>query len=137
MRHKTISGLVKFKNIQNHKVKWDAPCKSKFQKTVKDFFKEFWELDLVYEEMPLVGTRLRLDLANYSKKIAVEVQGAQHLKFNKFFHGNRNGFRRSLERDDKKTAWCEINSYKLVEIFPEDLPNLSKEWVKSEFGIYL
>lgn len=132
-----MRGVVKYKNIQKNKVDWDAACRSKFQKTVKDFFFQFWRDDLCFEEMPLVGTRLKLDLANYTKKIAVEVQGEQHIKFNKFFHATRNGFRRQLERDDKKGQWCEINNYRLIEIFPKDLPNLSRDWIFSEFGIYL
>jgi hypothetical protein len=137
MKHYDLRGRLKYKNITNKKVDWDGPCKSKFQKQVRDFFRKYWEFDLVYEEMPLVGTRLSLDLANYTKKVAVEVQGAQHGKFIGYFHGTRNGFRRQLERDDKKEKWCEINKYQLIEIFPNDLEKLSKSWVLEEFGISL
>lgn len=137
MRFLNLRGVTKFKNIERFRVKWDEACRSKFQKQVKDFFRPYWDRDVVYEEMPLVGTRLKLDLCNVTKKIAIEVQGAQHTKYNSHFHGNRNGFRRSLERDCKKEDWCNINNIKLIEIFPEDLKFLSKEWILSEFGVYI
>jgi len=137
VRFLNLRGQVKFKNIEKNRVKWDGDSKSKFQKSVRDFLRPYWDNDVVFEEMPLVGTRLRLDFYNSSKKLGVEVQGAQHSKYNSHFHGNRNGFRRSLERDSKKEEWCEINKIKLIEIFPEDLKRLSKEWILSEFGVYL
>ena len=137
MKHFDLNGRVKYKKISQCLVKWDGECRSKFQKEIKLFFQKYWEYDLVYEEMPLVGTRLRLDIANYTKKIAVEVQGAQHGKFNAFFHRTRSDFRRQLERDDKKEKWCEVNNYKLIQIFESDRKALSAAWVLDKFGVSL
>jgi hypothetical protein len=137
MKYKDLKGRVKYKNISHTLVKWNEVSKSKFQREIKDFFRKYWEYDLVYEEMPMVGTRLRLDLANYTKKVAVEVQGEQHNEFNTFFHKTRNDFRRQLERDDKKEKWCEVNGYKLILIFQRDRKLLSKQWILDEFGINL
>ncbi len=132
-----LKGKKRSKNITKRKIDWEGPSRSKFQKTVKDFFYPYWKYDLVFEEMPLVGTRLSLDLVNYSKKIAVEVQGAQHGKFIGYFHKTRNDFRKQLERDNKKETWCEINGYTLIEIYPTDLKDLSKKWILENFKIQL
>ena len=58
---------------------------SKRQKAVKDFLKDYWYHHVTFEEFPVVGTRLSLDFYNANKRVAVEVQGAQHTKYNKFF----------------------------------------------------
>ena len=64
-----------------------------------------------------------------NKKIALEVDGNQHYKFNKFFHGNsRQNFLSQLQRDDKKEYFCEINNIKLVRILESD--KLDEELLK-------
>ena len=60
---------------------------SKIQFKVKDFFKDYWQNHICYEEFPVFGTRMKVDLINFTRKIAVEVQGDQHNQYNKFFHG--------------------------------------------------
>lgn len=104
-----------------YRVDWDKPCRSKIQKKVKDFLREFWEADLVYEEFPVVGTRLTIDLYNASKKIAIEVQGLQHTQFNKHFHSNsRQKFLHQIHRDGIKYDFCKINNISLIEIFENE-----------------
>ena len=65
-------------------------------------------------------TRLTLDFYNANKKIAVEVQGAQHTKYVKFFHKNKFKYSDQLKRDEKKLQFCEANKIKLAEVYPED-----------------
>jgi hypothetical protein len=101
-------------------VDWNGKSKSKFQLSVRDFLYPYWKSDIVFEEFKLVGTRLSFDLYNANKKIAIEVQGAQHTKYVKFFHGNRMKYLEQLKRDDKKFRFCEINDINLVEIYPND-----------------
>jgi len=46
---------------------------------------------------------MKVDMINMTKRIAVEVQGAQHESFNKFFHGNsRANYLKSIKRDYHK-----------------------------------
>lgn len=71
-----------------------------------------------------------------TKRIAVEVQGAQHDKFNKFFHNNsRANYLRSIARDYEKRTWLESNKFKILEIIDEDLPVLSRDYIEEKFDI--
>ena len=121
MKFKTLSGsTAELRNAKKYLVDWNGKSKSKFQLSVRDFLYPYWRSDIVFEEFKLVGTRLSFDLYNASKKIAIEVQGAQHTKYVKFFHGNRMKYLEQLKRDDKKFRFCEINNINLVEIYPND-----------------
>ena len=81
-----IKGRLVNKSVAKYRIKWDAECRSNFQFEVKQFFKTYWYGQICYEEFPVYGTRMKVDLINMTKRIAVEVQGAQHDQFNKFFH---------------------------------------------------
>lgn len=137
MKFKMLNGREKYKNITNRKISWDEPSRSKMQFTVKQFLKKYWIYDLVYEEMPVLGTKMSLDIVNYTQKIAVEVHGKQHGEFVQYFHGNRNNFRRQVNRDILKEEWCTINGFKYVDIYPADMKELSKQWFEKEFDIHL
>ena len=68
----------------------------------------------------------------WNGKIAIEVQGAHHLQFVKHFHKTRANFVRQIKRDTKKLEFCEINSIKLIEIYPDD--ELSDEFFAKLLG---
>jgi hypothetical protein len=121
MKFKTLNGSERdLRNVKKYLIKWRGKSRSKFQYSVKQFIHPYWKDDLVFEEFKMVGTQLSFDFYNSSKKIAIEVQGIQHTKFVKFFHGNRLNYLRQLKRDDKKLRFCEINDIKLIEIYPDD-----------------
>ena len=87
MEFKTIHGGVKrVKNVKKRIIDWSSPSKSKRQREVKKFLKKYWQNHVVFEEFPVAGTRLCIDFYNANKRIAIEVQGSQHTKYNKFFH---------------------------------------------------
>jgi hypothetical protein len=135
MKFKTLTGsTAELKNAKRFLIDWDGKSRSKFQYSVKEFLFPFWKTDIVFEELKLVGTRMSFDFYNANKKIAVEVQGQQHTKYVKFFHGNRFKYLEQLKRDDKKMRFCEVNGISLVEIYPNDL--VSVELFES-FGIIL
>lgn len=135
MRFKTLTGSsADLKNAKKYLIKWSGNSKSKFQLSVKDFLYPYWKTDIVFEELKIVGTRLSFDFYNANKKIAVEVQGAQHTQYVKFFHGNRMKYLDQLKRDDKKLRFCQINEITLVEIYPKDI--ISPELFES-FGVIL
>jgi very-short-patch-repair endonuclease len=126
----TSGKSVKLKNSTRYLIKWNSTCKSKIQKRVKDLLKKYWIADIVFEEMPVISTRLTIDFYNANKKIAIEVDGNQHYKFNKFFHSNsRQNFLAQLQRDEKKELFCEINNIKLVRILESD--KLDEELLKN------
>lgn len=122
MKFKTLTGSVrKVIGIQKYTIDWDADSKSKFQKSVKDFLKKYWQRQVVFEEFPVAGTRMTLDFYNANKKIAIEVQGGQHTKYVPFFHGKyKNNYLMQLKRDHQKHDFCELNDIKLIEIYEKD-----------------
>ena len=125
---KFLDPLGKQRNLKGAKkylINWEEKSRSKFQKNVKDFLKDYWLHDVVFEEFRIVGTRLSLDFYNANKKIAVEVQGDQHIRYVKHFHKNRLKYLEQLKRDQKKLDFCEINDIKLVEIYSTDVVTAS------------
>jgi very-short-patch-repair endonuclease len=111
----------KLKNSSRYLIDWDKKCRSKIQKKVKDLLYPHWIADIVFEEMPVLGTRMTLDFYNANRKMAVEVDGNQHYQYNKFFHSNsRQNFLSQLQRDEKKEYFCEINQIRLVRILEKD-----------------
>lgn len=118
----SLTGKIKnCRNAQKYITDWDEPSRSKFQTKVKEFLRDFWKLNVVFEEFPIVGTRMTLDFYNANKKIAVEVQGRQHQSFVKHFHGNLLNFKYQLDRDQKKESFCSRNGITLVTIFDKDV----------------
>lgn len=118
----SLSGKLRpLKNINRYMIDWENPSRSKFQTNVKNFLKKYWFQNVVFEEMPIVGTRMSLDLYNANKRIAIEVQGRQHQSFVKHFHGNLLNFKYQLDRDQKKESFCSRNDITLVTIFDKDI----------------
>ncbi len=85
---------------------------------------------MVFEELPLAGSKMSFDLFNASQNVAVEVQGQQHIKYTPYFHGAaKSNFLGQIRRDNDKQKYCELNGIKLIEIYPKD--ELSEELFKS------
>ncbi len=122
MKFKTIFGATRsIKNPKKYLIDWEAKSKSKIQYKTKKFLKKFWSDSVVFEEFPVVGTRLSIDFFNASKKIAIEVQGQQHVRYTPFFHGNhKSNYIDQLKRDKEKLDFCKINDIKLVEVYYND-----------------
>lgn len=132
-----LNGKAKtLKRPERFLIDWKAGSRSKFQARVKEFLNEYWKYDFVYEEFPVVGTKLSLDFYNYTKKIAVEVQGMQHARYSPFLHsGSKVNFLNQIERDGKKLEFCEKNDIVLVEIYPND--KLDRDEILNKFGVEL
>ncbi len=89
MKFITLLGSEKrVPKIRKYLIEWDDPSKSKIQYNTKQFLKSYWVNNVVFEEFPVAGTRLSLDFYNATKKIAVEVQGAQLRRYDAYFHGS-------------------------------------------------
>ena len=77
-------------------------------------------------------------MINFTRKIAVEVQGEQHYSFNKFFHANsRMKYLDSIKRDSQKYQWLEMNNIKLIEVLQDEVDNLSKKFFYDKFDLVL
>ena len=126
MRMYNVRGKLVSKNVSKYLINWKGKCRSKFQEAVKAFIEPHWSYCIVYEEFPVYGTLMKVDILNSTKKIAIEVNGDQHYSYNKFFHGNSiENYSKSLERDTMKLEWLEKNGYQLAEIISSDLNKLS------------
>ena len=136
MIFKTLNGSKKrLSKPKNYIVQWDKPSRSKRQYAVKQFLKQYWEDDFVFEEFPMVGTKLSFDFYNSSKNVMIEVQGGQHLKYTPFFHGKaKSQFVSQIRRDNDKLNFCKLNNIPMVEVYPKD--EINKELFIS-FGITL
>ena len=128
MRLKNIYGKLVYKNVKSKLIDWDGKSRSKVQRQVKKFLKDYWSKCIVYEEFPVYGSRMSVDILNATKKIAVEVQGRQHDEYNKFFHKNKINYLYSMERDFNKKKWLEENDFQLVEILELEAANLNESF---------
>lgn len=127
--------ILTIKNYNKKIIDWDKKSRSQFQFKAKQFLKSYWKNQIVFEEFNIPKTRLSLDFFNFSKNIAIEVQGQQHIKYNKFFHGNTNyKYLQQLKRDQQKLDFCDTYGIKLIEIYSED--ELDFSFFRSQ-GIYL
>lgn len=134
----TLAGRRKqLPRIERYRLDFDKQSLSKFQFSVKQFLRSYWYNHVLYEEFPVVGTRMKLDIYNATRRIAIECDGGQHYKFNPHFHrNNRNVYLRQIMRDEGKESWCELNNITLIRIYESDIPRLSREWFR-ERGVEL
>lgn len=136
MRLYNIHGKLQNRNVTRFLIKWGGKSRSLIQKEVKNFLKTYWKNQIVYEEFPVYGTRMKVDILNATKKIAIEVNGPQHNSFNKFFHNNsRMAYLNSIKRDYQKREWLEKNNFKIIELEEKDIKKLSPEFIENTFGI--
>ena len=132
MKFKTLFGVTKrVSKIKNHLIDWDEKSRSKFQFNVKKFLEPYWSRHVVFEEFPIVGTKMSLDFFNANKKVAIEVQGGQHTKYVPYFHGGHKvNYLSQLERDHNKLKFCELNDILLIEIYEKDI--LSEDFFEKQ-----
>lgn len=100
----------------NYPLRSRAACKSELQFQCGQLLRTKYPSQVILEEFPVPGSRLKLDFFLPTLRVAVEVHGAQHDSFNKHFHGNLKGFHQSRHRDGDKASWCEINDITLYEV---------------------
>lgn len=138
MRMYNIYGKLVEKNVKKYLIDWSKECRSIVQYKTKKFLEQYWRYNVVYEEFPVYGSKLKVDILNATKKIAVEINGNQHYEFNKFFHNNsREVFLQSINRDMKKIDWLAKNGYTLLEISEDEVPLLSHQFILEKFGLDL
>lgn len=112
---------VKLKQPYKYNIDWEGKSRSKFQSNIKKLLHSIWSAEVVFEEFPVIGTRMKIDFYNPYRREAIEVDGEQHNKYNKFFHGkSKLKFIEHLKRDNDKEIFCEKNNIKLVRICESD-----------------
>ena len=68
MRLLNTNGRLVNKNVKKYLINWDKPSRSNLQFKFKKFFQTYWKNHIVYEEFPVYGTMLKVDLLNATKK---------------------------------------------------------------------
>lgn len=68
-----------------------------------------------------VGGRLRVDYLIRELSVCIEVDGLQHSQFVPHFHGDKDGFRNSKKRDNKKHVLLEAEGLKLVRLSEDQI----------------
>lgn len=138
MRFKLPNGRFISRNIEKYRIDWEGKSLSNIQYLTKRFLYNYWKFNIVYEEAPLPGTALQVDILNATKMIAVEIHGRQHTVFNKFFHNNSRGkFLKGIRNDMFKRDYLINNGFTLVEILEGEEKLLTKDWFYDKFGINL
>jgi len=138
MKLLNLYGKTVSKNVSKYLIDWDKPSRSKIQFNTKQFLKKYWKNHIVYEEFPVYGSLLKVDLINATLKIAVEVHGPQHSAFNKFFHNeSRLNYLKSIKRDVAKENWLTLNKFILIEVYHDQVNELSEKFFKEKYNIIL
>ncbi len=138
MKLYNIYGKVTSKNVSQYLIDWEASSRSKVQFKTKQFLKKYWKNHIVYEEFPVFGSRLKVDIVNATLRIAVEVHGNQHSAYNKFFHGDsRLNYLKSIKRDVAKEKWLSLNKFQLLEVYEDEVKNLNEQFFLDKFNIKL
>lgn len=137
MRLKNVYGKLVTKNVSRYLIKWDGASKSKIQFKVKQFLKPYWRGLVVYEEFPVYGTLLKVDLLNATLRIAIEVHGPQHGEFHYFHNNSPNAYLGSIKRDYQKSEWLVTNEFQFIEINYDEVDTLSVGFFQEKFGLKL
>jgi hypothetical protein len=132
-----LNGRLIKRNFSEYLIDWDNKSLSKVQFKTKQFLKPFWNSHIVFEEFPVPSTLLRVDILNSTLKIAIEVQGFLHNEFNSHFHRHPVNYLKQIKNDVKKAQWLELNGFQLIEVFEDDVKNLSREYFATKHNLIL
>ena len=138
MKFKRLNAKDQNINTSKYVINWKDDSLSKIQYRIKSFLYPYWRGHVVFEELRLAGTRLRLDFLNITRNIAVEVDGKQHTDPKNYFNGgNKFTWLAQVERDLEKDRWCELNGFKLVRINESEVDSITSEWFLEKYDIAL
>lgn len=117
MKVKNFDGFIVTWDLRGYEIKEnDCRPRSELHINTRKLLRQLYPLSIIMEEVKLPTDVLFLDFFIPQQKLAVEVQGQQHLEYNSFFHGSKQNFQQSKVRDNKKKQFCLINNIRLVEL---------------------
>jgi hypothetical protein len=97
----------------------DMRPRSKLHLRAREILIDLFPTVQILEEVLVPITRNErsyLDFYINTLKLAIEVHGAQHYKFNSLFHTSAQDFANQRKRDQRKQEWCEYNNITYVEL---------------------
>jgi len=137
MRLLSIKGKLTNKNVTRFLIEWDKKSRSIAQADVKKFLYPYWKNNIVYEEFPVYGSLLKVDILNATRKIAIEVHGPQHEDFHYFHNNSRAAFLKGIKNDEIKSKWLQDNKLQQVIIYTKEIKELSSTFFVERFNITL
>jgi hypothetical protein len=72
---------------------------------------------------PITKKQLPYDIEIIGKRILIEIQGEQHLRFTEYFHGTIENFEYQKRKDNYKKRWAENKGYKVLYIYYNEFFN--------------
>jgi len=108
----TINVRLSNKVRKNHSV-------SKFQNSIGQELQTEYPHDTIYEEVHIPGENFKLDFFIPSINLVVECHGRQHTEHVKHFHKTIRDYNKQRDTDRRKREWCDLNGFKLLEIYDE------------------
>lgn len=92
--------------------------KSDLHEKAESILKELIPSISLYHEVYIPGCadKIYIDIMVVDFKLAIEIQGQQHYKYNTFFFKDKKDFLKAQKRDKLKKEWCDKNKYTLIEL---------------------
>lgn len=104
-------------NLNNASFRRQSNNGSQQHLRARAILKELFGLNQILEEVSLPGTnKLTADFFIPDLKMIIEVNGQQHYEYVRHFHRDQKGFQASIQRDNNKKTWCELNQITLIEL---------------------
>lgn len=131
------------KTLEEKEYKWNIPERcfkvskrkvSKPHERTRELLQELYPSCKICEEVPVRISRtkkLHLDFFIPTLKMAVEIHGEQHYKFNVHFHRDLKAFLEARANDIKKKEWCELNDIKHVALYHRDTEEIWTQIIQS------
>ncbi len=114
-----LSGGFANLKLRNKRIRCEYQCRSKFQYEIGQELSRKYPHDIIFEEVIVPIDGFILDFFMPSLSLVVECHGIQHTKHVKHFHKTIKQFHAQQIIDEKKREWCDLNDFKLVEIYDE------------------
>lgn len=116
-----------YQDLKNNKGHNCTKSKSSGEIIVEDYLKNICNIKTQFDTLkcinPITNRQLPYDIEIVDKKILVEIQGEQHLKFIEYFHGTIENFHYQQRKDAYKKKFAESKGYKLIYIYYDELKN--------------
>jgi len=119
MEVKLLKGGTTKIRLNNKKLRTEEKSKSKFQHSIGKQLCEQYPHDTIFEEVIVPGDGFVLDFFIPSLNLVVECHGRQHTEHVKHFHKTKREFHRQQDADQNKRDFCELNGFKIIEIYDE------------------
>ncbi len=119
MEIRLLKGGTARLRLNNKRLRTKGKSKSQFQYDVGKQLTEQYPHDVIFEEVVIPGDGFILDFVIPSLDLVVECHGRQHTKHVKHFHKTKRDFHNQQNTDQKKRDWCELNGFRLIEIYDE------------------